>query len=1315
MNGRQNGQRVGLIITLYLLTLCPGVSEAGLRDAHKQALATYRSNNDPGMSLQVLERAGAQSATVAKLTGMTDSQYVSFLNDYGFFLSETSDRWQEAIPVLEKVIALNPNRHVAHLNLGDVYAKASAASTDPSRQAELDGQVRSHYEDYARLALIQNSKGALPERVQAVLNRAKEVAGHRPPMPPSDQPAAHDETNGTGLQLHTTIKNIGLELPISFDGQHVIFSRYDKTGNAKELVFLNTRTGTIEETLGGLGFSFNHYLFSDEHYVITRDHGEPHRLIVFDRAKKTRLREVKFNQRITGAFVRDNRLHVVQVNNPYHLADGGQALTYDLGTGKLLSSAPVMPSNTTLLYGEQVILTGHEIKAYDLAFKELGGFPVPTKSRQLNGSCELGPAKVVGDKLLVGANCGDIAIYDLKKRTLERTIPAFDPAYFNSFDVVGDLLFVAPGPRDMRHSPNKGRIFDLQTGEEKSTLDIAAYSIAIDHDLLITVSELSQIQRQYNTLTIYRMQKDLLVAADTRLKKIRDAYENAKAFAARHDNYRAIDILEEAGFPAALASDGLDGPLESMAKDYTRWLADTFHRFAEALPLIAQFRLKYPQEASWALVLSDVLRKQYEIGGDKAAWDKSIAAYQEYQQLSGRALGTQQREFARDKQVIASSDVHEVSIVGGDIINSIFFHEERAYIGRYDCINSHGGVSLEVFERQTFQHLQTIHIAGCDDDYQDNIGNIRFTPTQILLDIGYRYESLDRPNLVVLDKASLANLDQSHRDLPDQNQETPPLEANDPIFTAAGIRNQGAETHYILHDVKTGQDLTLARLKPRLKDFPVMASYESFAFVGFGHDLLILDGFNKRIAHYERNFIPQDFEDNGHGLDTNHIDMLIVDGDRLIARTFYGHHSRILNLTALKKSLGFPTDKARPQHSDALTFTVDRLGSHMITLGKDIPLSTPTGGDRPTASPTLVQPEYVQAMARIAEVEAGMGNMQASKETLAKAWSAAQTLLNPREQIEAYVTLARTMAMVKETVLALTVIEQAESAIKQMSVASSLTTLTAWPKLAQVYALLPDGQYRIRASEWISRTRESLAAATDEEKVAILLRIAEVEHSLGHRQTAIETVRESIRRLPTDSITFETRARGLLDISAIQAALEGKGVAANTIRQAFEVARSISSKTTRVQMYAAVAAAQARLGDKKSSEISLGEAQKVGVTIKKDSNQDRVAAAVAKAKAALKQFDVAEKLLDSNHTGTWAYQQAFGDIAKDEARAGELDRAIAMALRYTTLSEAEQVHLVVSLVDVLNIALQAGVGREHVGQNLEAHIYPRLAKLQPFH
>lgn len=1286
------------IFAACMLVIFPGVGEASLEDAHRQALAAYRAEKSVDKAIEILEVAGAKSIVQERSNTLNDAKYSSLLNDYGFFLSETSDRWQEAIPILEEVVASNPTRYVAHLNLGDVYAKAAAATSDAAKQIELNTQVRAHYKEYARLMTGQKGGGTLPARVKAFLQ-----GGNKGVKPPQASSLSHEliktPSEGVaneGLQLQSTIKGIGLELPLAFDGKHIIFSRYDKSGNGKELVFLNPRTGNIDESFGGLSASYSHYLYSDEQYVITRDIGPPHRLRVFDRTQKLPLREIKFNQRIAGAFVRDGKFYVTQNNNPYHLSDGGQALTYDLSTGKLLSNVPVIPSNAMLQYGNQVILIGYEIKAYDNIFKEMGSFPKPAKSRELNGICEIGPAKIAVEKLIVGVNCGDIAIYDLKTRTLERTIPAFDPAFFNSFDVVGDLLFVAPGASGF-HSPNNARIFDLQTGHEKAILDTAGYFIAIDRDVLISVSELSQMQSKYNTLAIYRMEKDRLIAGDTRLKKLMVAYEKAKGFAVERDSYRAIDVIDEAGLPALLASGKLDESIQPIVEDYARWLADTFERFAEAIPMVERFRLKYPQDESWVLLLSDLFRKQYEIAGDKVAWGKAIAAYKEYQRLYGQAPGMAKREFVQDQLVIKSADVLEVSIVAGSLPEPMFFHEERVYIRRYDCMYSKGGVSLEVFERNTFRHLQSIQVAGCDDEYQDNIGNIRFSKTQILLDLEYRYESEGRPNLVVVDKTSLTILAKLRREV------QPPGQLQGDMSVLVRARREP-------YEVTNSEATLLVRFKPHLKDSPVAVTYKSLIFIGVGHDLLILDGVNKRIAHYERNFIPQGFEDNGHGLDTNRIALLIVDGDRLIARTFYGNHSRILDLNSLMKSLGLYGEGTQLQRGLAVTFTAGFLGVRSLTVEEDVRLLG-EGGEG-SSSLTLVQPEYVHALARIAEVEAGIGKGESANETLRKARDAAQTLLDPQQRALAHVTLAHTHAQFKQITQAEAALEQAEAALEKMD---RTVGLVVWPKVAHVYAMLPEQRHKQKATDTILKTREILPGAVDFVKTGVLLAVAEAEYVLSHREASVEALHEAAKTLPSGSDFLEARVLGLLNIVTTQAAIEGRDAALSTIRQAVLDARGIASKTTRVQMLAAISTAQVRLGDKPSAKNSLAEAQKVGAIIKKDSNRDRVAAAVARAKAALRQFDEAEQLLASNHTGTWSYQEAFREVAKEEARAGELNRAVRMALRYTTLSEGERVLLVGNIAETLLIALHAGSSGEEVAESLNKVVYNQLAKLSPFH
>ncbi|MGH7235956.1 MAG: hypothetical protein ACREIO_06195, partial [Nitrospiraceae bacterium] len=97
-----------LLVALALVVAVGGSGEAGLVEAHQQALAVYKKTKDPAQAIKVLEDAGVKGSLESKPAGMKDAAYVVLLNDYGFFLSETADRYEEAIPILQKVVSLDP-------------------------------------------------------------------------------------------------------------------------------------------------------------------------------------------------------------------------------------------------------------------------------------------------------------------------------------------------------------------------------------------------------------------------------------------------------------------------------------------------------------------------------------------------------------------------------------------------------------------------------------------------------------------------------------------------------------------------------------------------------------------------------------------------------------------------------------------------------------------------------------------------------------------------------------------------------------------------------------------------------------------------------------------------------------------------------------------------------------------------------------------------------------------------------------------------------------------------------------------------------
>lgn len=145
-----------------------------IREAHRQAIAIFKETKDVGKAIEVLEQVGVRKIVNTKPKGLTERVYVSILNDYGFFLSETADRWTEAIPILEKVLTIDPNRSVAHLNLADTYRKALQAAQEQEQDVKLRRLMVEEYAQYARLHLQRTPLGALPPHVLDILDDERE-------------------------------------------------------------------------------------------------------------------------------------------------------------------------------------------------------------------------------------------------------------------------------------------------------------------------------------------------------------------------------------------------------------------------------------------------------------------------------------------------------------------------------------------------------------------------------------------------------------------------------------------------------------------------------------------------------------------------------------------------------------------------------------------------------------------------------------------------------------------------------------------------------------------------------------------------------------------------------------------------------------------------------------------------------------------------------------------------------------------------------------------------------------------------------------
>ncbi len=136
-------------------------SYAIISKAHRNALDDYRKKRDAAAAVRILEEKGVRELMTSKPKGMPGDQYIALINDYGYFLSRTDDRYQEAIDIIGNVLRLDPDREAAYLNLGDVHLRISKEARKPEDATDADAAYRKYFEIVRR----KGKNILLPERV----------------------------------------------------------------------------------------------------------------------------------------------------------------------------------------------------------------------------------------------------------------------------------------------------------------------------------------------------------------------------------------------------------------------------------------------------------------------------------------------------------------------------------------------------------------------------------------------------------------------------------------------------------------------------------------------------------------------------------------------------------------------------------------------------------------------------------------------------------------------------------------------------------------------------------------------------------------------------------------------------------------------------------------------------------------------------------------------------------------------------------------------------------------------------------------------
>jgi tetratricopeptide (TPR) repeat protein len=134
--------------------------------AYQEAIQTYQKTKDFRKAVEILKKANVD-ALVTKSpeeVSLTKDQYTIILNDYAYFLYLDKQN-DKALPMLSRIIEVNPERTTAYLNRGDIYR-------DKHKQTK-DTEYRDLYiKDYRKYndQMIKTKESYLvPDRVESEL------------------------------------------------------------------------------------------------------------------------------------------------------------------------------------------------------------------------------------------------------------------------------------------------------------------------------------------------------------------------------------------------------------------------------------------------------------------------------------------------------------------------------------------------------------------------------------------------------------------------------------------------------------------------------------------------------------------------------------------------------------------------------------------------------------------------------------------------------------------------------------------------------------------------------------------------------------------------------------------------------------------------------------------------------------------------------------------------------------------------------------------------------------------------------------------
>lgn len=745
------------------------------------------------------------------------------------------------------------------------------------------------------------------------------------------------------------------------DGR-VVFSQYDDAEKSNKIVAIdiaNRSAHILDKSTESRTFVAE----DSRYFVYSYDGRNADPLILFDKRTNTRVAKISLSNKISWGHISGDRLVLVQSSAIHNLK--ATALVYRIPDLKLERQSEIIGGNDTALWGDKIVSIGRQLGIYDFELREHALIDIPKADEKHKSQCANTPLRIAGDKAVIGASCGRLAVVDLHVGRIERIIPV--DSLYQSFAIAEGMLFtVSPsGSGDMR-------VIELSSGRELARVPVEGNYLAMQGTTLLVKSH-----KDYSSptrFTFYEVKFEAIQSEKSNNSRMIDGCgAAARTLALRKDLYAAIEACERAGIRRYLDVADLSPEQREMLVQYGTWLTFSFSRYSEGAKILERIQLAKPSPRIAAQIAMAKRKTTY--------LDLPL-------------------EEAAPSSAPESKGVKRVPIDFGAFPDLIQIEDERVYIGRWDCSDMHtsSGVTLEVYDRITLRHIKRVDVSQCDQEQQDIINALATVPGYIVLGLSYRHEEQGRPTVAVIDSQTLqvvnksnvqqeiatlrlwegrllicaSTLDRPHhrfdptsaryvaateeealacangdpvqiatkspgagdsasvetrryRIVPDGKwpyrsyrisaKEFTGRHANGPVprqyLSVHAVPNKDAlvlyytlhgVTRFGLYDIEEQEDAVLFELMPFNRPITTTV-WERYLLVTLGRDLLVYDIEGRKLVHYEKDIIREGFLNNCCGVDRNKISKVVLDQNRLLILTFDGANSRLIDLTAFAPSL----------------------------------------------------------------------------------------------------------------------------------------------------------------------------------------------------------------------------------------------------------------------------------------------------------------------------------------------------------------------------------------------------------------------------